>query len=329
MRPAAGVFGGVIALRNRLYDTGRLRVRFASIPAVSVGNIAVGGAGKTPVSAWLAHELAARGAAPGIVLRGYGGDEPMVHRELNPEIPVFTYADRAAGVLAAARAGCDIAVLDDAFQHRRAARMDDLVLLSADSWSGVTPLLPAGPWREPLSAARRASLVMVTARAAGAAEVESVLRSVRDAAPAVPTAVARLALDDLRSLWRDSTQPLESVRGRRVVAVAAVADPRPFFAELERAGAIVRSVPYPDHHRFTASDVADVQAAARGHDLVVCTLKDAVKLRGVWPPEAPAPWYVSQVVTIEQGMEEVAALVGRLVAARADREPRQRDPATG
>lgn len=329
LRPAAGVFGGLIALRNRLYDSGRLRVRVASIPAVSVGNIAVGGAGKTPVSAWLARELAAHGAAPGIVMRGYGGDEPMVHRALNPEIPVFTYADRAAGVVAAARAGCDIAVLDDAFQHRRAARVEDVVLLSADSWSGVIPLLPAGPWREPLSAVRRASLVMVTARTAGAAEVEDVLHSVREAAPAVPTAVARLALNDLQSLWRDSAQPLASLRGRRVVAVAAVADPRPFFAELERAGAIVRPMPFPDHHRFTAANVADVRAAARGHDLVVCTLKDAVKLRGVWPPEAPAPWYVSQAVTIEQGMEEVAALVQRLLAARTDREPRQRDPATG
>lgn len=329
LRPAAGVFGGVISLRNRLYDSGRLRVRAASIPAVSVGNIAVGGAGKTPVAAWLARELAARGAAPGIVMRGYGGDEPMVHRELNPEIPVFTYADRAAGVFAAARTGCDIAVLDDAFQHRRAARVEDVVLLSADSWTGVTTLLPAGPWREPLSAVRRASLVMVTARAAGGAEVEAVLRSVGDAAPAVPTAVARLALDDLHSLWRDSTRPLESLRGKRVVAVAAVADPRPFFAELERAGAIVRAEPFPDHHRLTARDVAAVQAAARGHDMVVCTLKDAVKLRAVWPPEAPAPWYVSQVLKIEQGMEEVAALVGRLLAARADREPRQRDPATG
>ena len=318
----------MIALRNRLYDSGRLRVRVAPIPAVSVGNIAVGGAGKTPVSAWLARQLALHGAVPGIVMRGYGGDEPMVHRELNPEIPVFTYADRVAGVFAAARAGCDVAVLDDAFQHRRAARTEDVVLLSADSWTGETRLLPAGPWREPLSAVRRASLVLITARAADARDIDAVLRSVRDVAPALPLAVARLALENLRSLWRDSAQSLESVRGRSVVVVAAVADPEPFFTQLERLGAIVRRMPFADHHRFSSSDVADIQAAARGHDLVLCTLKDAVKLRGVWPPGAPAPWYVSQAVMIEQGMEEVAALVRRLLAARADREPRQRDPAT-
>jgi tetraacyldisaccharide-1-P 4'-kinase len=87
-------------------------------------------------------------------------------------------------------------------------------------------------------------------------------------------------------------------------------------------------MPFVDHHRFSARDVADIRVAAQGHDMVVCTLKDAVKLRGVWPPEAPAPWYVSQAVTIEQGMEEVAALLRRLLAARTDREPRQGDPAT-
>lgn len=322
------MFGGVIALRNRLYDSGRLRVRVGPIPAVSVGNIAVGGAGKTPVSAWLARQLASHGAVPAIVMRGYGGDEPMVHRELNPEIPVFTYADRAAGVFAAARAGCDVAVLDDAFQHRRAARTEDVVLLSADSWTGDTRLLPAGPWREPLSAVRRASLVVITARAAGAAAIDAVVRSVCSVAPAVPTAVARLALQELRPLWSDSARSLESVRGKDVVAVAAVADPQPFFAELERLGATVRRMPFADHHRFSAGDVADIRVAAQGHDMVVCTLKDAVKLRGVWPPEVPAPWYVSQAVTIEQGMEQVAALVRRLLAARTDREPRQRDPAT-
>ncbi|CAN5289474.1 tetraacyldisaccharide 4'-kinase [soil metagenome] len=329
LRPAAGLFGGVVALRNRLYDRGRLRVRTASIPAVSVGNIAVGGAGKTPVSAWLARQLAFHGATPGIVMRGYGGDEPLVHRELNPEIPVLIYADRAAGIQAAARVGCDVAVLDDAFQHRRAARTEDMVLLSADSWTGSTVLLPAGPWREPLSTVRRASLVLVTVRTAGATVVDDLLRSVADAAPAVPTAVARFAPEELRPLWGDSSQSLEALQGRRVLAVAAIADTEPFFVSLERLGASVTRLAFADHHRFSGRDVAAIRSAAGGHDLVVCTLKDAVKLRGVWSPERPAVWYVSQGVSIEQGMNEVAALIGRLLTARAAGEPRQRDLATG
>lgn len=328
LRPAASLFGGVVALRNELYDRGRLRVRGASIPAVSVGNIAVGGAGKTPVAAWLARQLVFHGATPGIVMRGYGGDEPLVHRELNPDIPVFLYADRAGGIQAAARAGCDVAVLDDAFQHRRAARTEDMVLLAADSWTGTTVLLPAGPWREPLPAVRRASLVLVTVKDAGRAVVDGVLESVASVAPAVPRAVARLAPEELRSLWGDSAQALGTLRGRRVLGVAAIADPDPFFAALERLGANVTRMVFSDHHRFTARDVAAIRAGAGGQDLVVCTLKDAVKLRAVWSPEAPAVWYVSQGVSIEQGTNEVSALIRRLLAARAAGEPRRRDTAT-
>ncbi|HUF65753.1 MAG TPA: tetraacyldisaccharide 4'-kinase [Gemmatimonadaceae bacterium] len=328
LRPASRLFGGVVALRNGLYDRGRLRVHAASIPAVSVGNIAVGGGGKTPVSAWLARQLAFHGAAPGIVMRGYGGDEPLVHRELNPDIPVLLYADRVAGIQAAARIGCDVVVLDDAFQHRRAGRTEDMVLLSADSWTGSTVLLPAGPWREPLSAVRRASLALVTVRTAGAAVVNDVLRSITDAAPAVPVAVGRLAPAELRSLSGDSVQSLEGVRGKRVLAVAGIADAEPFFVSLERLGATVTRLAFSDHHRFSARDVAAIRSAASRQNLVVCTLKDAVKLRSVWPPEHAAAWYVSQAVSIEQGMNEVAALIGRLLAARAAGEPRQRDLAT-
>jgi tetraacyldisaccharide 4'-kinase len=328
LRPAAGLFGGVVALRNTLYDRGRLRARAAPIPAVSVGNIAIGGAGKTPIAAWLARQLAFHGATPGIVMRGYGGDEPLVHRELNPGIPVLLYGDRAAGIQAASRVGCDVAVLDDAFQHRRAARTEDIVLLSADSWTGSIVLLPAGPWREPLSAVRRASLALVTVRTARSARVEDLLRSVADAAPAVPAAVARLAPEELRSLWGDSAESLDALRGRRVLGVAAIAEPKPFLVALERLGAVVTPRTFGDHHRFDTRDVAEIRAAARGQDLIVCTLKDAVKLRMVWPPEAPAAWYVSQGVTIEQGMDEVAALIKRLLAARAAGEPRQRDTAT-
>ncbi len=329
LRPAAGLFGGVVALRNELYDRGRLSVRTASIPAVSVGNIAVGGAGKTPVSAWLARQLAFHGAMPGIVMRGYGGDEPLVHRELNPDIPVLLYADRAAGVQAAARIGCDMAVLDDAFQHRRAARTEDMVLLSADSWTGKTVLLPAGPWREPLTAVRRASLALVTVRTAAPAVVEDMLRVIADAIPAVPTAVARLAPEELRSLGGNSVQSLEALRGRRVLGVAAVADAEPFFVSLERLGATVTRMPFPDHHRFSGRDLTAIRAAGGRQDLVVCTLKDAVKLRGVWSPDTPAAWYLSQGVAIEQGMNEVAALIKRLLAARAAGKPRQGDTATG
>ena len=95
---------------------------------MSVGNLTVGGTGKTPIAAWIAAGLLARDAHPAIVLRGYGGDETLVHKRLNPTIPVITNADRVAGVIEAQRQGADVAVLDDAFQHRRVQRLGPVLI---------------------------------------------------------------------------------------------------------------------------------------------------------------------------------------------------------
>src|SRR5690349_18685175 len=132
LAPLEAVYGAAVTLRGKLYDAGILRTRETAIPAVGVGNLSVGGTGKTPFAAWIARALANRGARPAIVLRGYGEDEPLVHRVLNPTIPVIVAADRVRGTVQARSTGADIAVLDDAFQHRRARRRADIVLVSAD-----------------------------------------------------------------------------------------------------------------------------------------------------------------------------------------------------
>src|SRR5262245_13262679 len=166
LAPASVLYGGVTGIRNSLYDRGTFASVTSSIPVVSIGNLAVGGAGKTPLSAWVASELASRGAHPAIVMRGYGDDEPRVHALLNPDVPVVVNADRVAAVQVAAARGADVAVLDDAFQHRRIARIEDIVLVSADGWTGSVRLLPSGPWRESPRALKRASFVIVTRKAA-------------------------------------------------------------------------------------------------------------------------------------------------------------------
>ena len=118
LMPAERIFGGIVGARDILYDAGWLPARETPIPAVSVGNLTVGGTGKTPMAAWMARGLAARGGRPAMILRGYGEDEPLVHRELNPDVPVIVGADRVAAVAEAAARGATVAVLDDAFQHR-------------------------------------------------------------------------------------------------------------------------------------------------------------------------------------------------------------------
>jgi tetraacyldisaccharide 4'-kinase len=321
LAPLAAVYLGATRLRNALYDRGALPVAPSAVPALSIGNLTVGGAGKTPVAAWFATTLRDRGARPAVVLRGYGGDESLVHETLNPAVPVIVDADRARGLTRARAAGCDVAVLDDAFQHRRVARLEDVVLLSADRWGEPVRALPAGPWREPLSALARASLLVVTRKSAASEPARALANRFAGATRTGAAAVAALTPDALRHVWEDRSTSLDALRGRRVTVLAGIADPRAFADQLTAAGAVVDLVAFADHRRFSARDVRRAVARAETGEWAVCTLKDAVKLRHSWPRQAPALWYVSLRCRIEQGADAVDTLLRRLLLARPDTKP--------
>lgn len=318
LAPLGWLYAATGGARNALYDHGVLAAAPTALPTVSIGNLTVGGTGKTPIAAEVARRLAAGGASPAIVLRGYGADEPLVHGMLNPAVPVVVAADRVRGVAEAQRRGADVAVLDDAFQHRRVSRVGDIVLVSADRWSGARRRpLPAGPWREPLTAIRRATLAIVTRKAAPDGVVAAALAAVAAAAPDCPIAVARLTLAELRAAEGDARRPLDALRGRSVAAIAAVGDPGAFVRQLEAAGARVAPHLFADHHAFSAADVVQLAAAASAYDIVVCTLKDAVKLAPVWPRAAIPLWYVSQSVHFERGEAGLDRMLQHLLAHRS------------
>ncbi|MEX1258421.1 MAG: tetraacyldisaccharide 4'-kinase [Gemmatimonadota bacterium] len=272
--PLSAVFGTVVRLRGFLYDSGVLPGRRGPIPVVSVGNLAVGGTGKTPVAAWLARTLAHRGWKPAIVLRGYGKDEILLHRRWNPGVPVVASGNRVRGVQAAAAEGADIAVLDDGFQHRQLLRDLDLVLLSPEH--PLPPrLLPRGPFREPLSALRRAHLVLVTAK--GGAELPPAHRLV-DALSGlrgIPSArVFSLGDGEWCALGGD---PFPPPAGPPLV-ITSVGSPEPFLRSvLSRVGATSGHLAFADHHAFTTRDAVSIRRAAGGA-WIATTEKDAVKL---------------------------------------------------
>ncbi|MGV3709834.1 MAG: tetraacyldisaccharide 4'-kinase [Gemmatimonas sp.] len=340
LSPASALFGAIVASRNARYDeatagasgTGT-RIREPVLPVVSIGNLTVGGTGKTPVAAWCVRELRKRGAKPAIVLRGYGDDEWRVHSLLNPGAPVIVGKDRLMGVAQASTKGADVAVLDDAFQHRRAARMADIVLVSADRWTGTVRLLPAGPFREPMSALRRATVAVVTVKAASAQKVAELEHAIRAAARDVPVAVVRFSLGSLqlattlaapgadgamRGRKLDQSGLLERsvdwLAGRRIVAVSAIGDPGAFLDQLTAAGATVTGRRFADHHNFSTGEAESIARAAEGSDGVVCTLKDAVKLGPLWPRVAPPLWYVSQHVVVERGASALDRALDRAIA---------------
>ena len=303
-------------LRNAAFAIGIRRTHLLPLPAISVGNLTVGGTGKTPVSAWVAQRLLARGARPAILLRGYGDDEPLVHARLTPGAIVIADPDRRAGARRAAAAGATVLVLDDAFQHRMVHRDVDLLLVAAEQGMPQR-VLPAGPLREPASGARRASLLVVTRKQIGFAEAKRVRDAWRRVAPDVPAVVLQLRPDRLVRVGAEADElPLAALAGESVLAVSAIGVPAAFEAQLAASGASVDALAFPDHHGFSSADVATITARAAGRARVVCTLKDAVKLEALWPPQAPPLWYLSQTVDVEEGREVLEALLDRLVVRR-------------
>ena len=313
LAPAEALYRAVVTARGKLYDWRVFRSQDFSVPVLSIGNLSVGGTGKTPVAAWFARAFLARGVRPAIVLRGYGGDETVVHQRLNESVPVIAAADRVRGIREAIAQGVDVVVLDDAFQHRRASRDVDIVLVNADAWSGAPRLLPAGPWREPLRSARRANLVVITRKTAERSTVEDVRRALANAAPQVPVAVTHLVPGDLTSTATGQTLPLHVLAGADLTAIAAIAHPDSFYRQLTELGAVVRPHSFRDHHAFTLREARDLASSASNSDFVVCTLKDAVKLESLWPAEAGSLWYVSQRLRIEDGEEHIERLLDGLV----------------
>ncbi len=221
-------------------------------------------------------------------------------------------------------------MLDDAFQHRRARRVADFVLVSADRWTDEVHLLPAGPWREPLRAIRRATLIIVTRKAASNAQVEAVHTRLAAIAPLVPRVSVHLAPSELvcvaQGVGEDEAgaqevRPMSALRGAKVRVIAAIADPSAFVKQLQAAGAIVEASLFPDHHAFTEVEVTDFVGTLRPDEWVVCTLKDAVKLGPHWPRLGLALWYVSQQVMVERGVGGLERVLDDLVRTRSGTSP--------
>lgn len=319
--PLSKAYDVAVSARTKLYDAGVLPSQTPALPTISVGNLTVGGTGKTPFAAYLAAELKGR-ARPAIALRGYGTDEIEVHRRLNADIPVFVNADRSTAVREAKAYGADVVVLDDAFQHRRIARNADVVLLSAEQVLRPRRLLPAGPWREPLSGARRADLLVITRKSASIVEAEHAIATVRAEVPGVPVVSVSLVPKELVAVGaagadgQPLTLPLDRLKNASVLALAAIGEPELFKRQLELLGARVDLEAHRDHHAFSDADIRDATIRVPPDGLAVCTLKDAVKLAGRWPGPSRL-WYVSQQLVVDQGVEDVNRLLERVMTARA------------
>ena len=260
--PAEVFYRGAVLIRNRCYDLGILPEVEGDIPVISVGNLAVGGTGKTPVAAWLITKLVGMGHRPALVTRGYGHDEVLLHKELNPCVPTLVQKSRVRGVAQAVEEGAGVVVLDDGFQHRAAARSVDIVLLSAEQGVGG-PLLPRGRFREPVSALARADAIVVTRKVAGPDDARALGRMAQAAAPQAVFGQIHLQSDvwiRLSDVWTGLDEPqagaLAGPPAGDVLAVSGIAEPDAFHEMVRsKASGAVEFMAFPDHHSFTDSDV--------------------------------------------------------------------------
>jgi tetraacyldisaccharide 4'-kinase len=294
----AGFYRGGLGAR-RLYW--RMLKQRAAVATVSVGNLSVGGNGKTPFTLYLANRLQSRGLRVGIVSRGYNrahskvpavlvadggvlnvslddaGDEPaMMAKRFSGPIAVARRRIDAIELLAR-RGPLDAVILDDAFQHVRLARDVDLVLVGNERGFGNGWILPAGPLREPVGAVRRADAVVLMSFGVGPSAITPAQMKKLGTRKILHAAVRPSALVVAeQNVWRET--PLSLV-GRRVIAVSGLADSRGFYAMLRELDADLTGVlEYPDHYAYTSADWQAIVSAMRNADVVVTTEKDLVKL---------------------------------------------------
>lgn len=310
--PVSSVFRLGVALRLLGYKRGWFQTRRLAQPVVSVGNLTVGGTGKTPLVACIAAILLRHGWKPSILTRGYGrsskdpmivvppgagrrpeakeiGDEPALLARMLPEVPVVVCADRFRGGQAAEeRFQVDTHILDDGFQHLELRRDLDLVALDATQTVSDWRLLPAGRQREPLSALRRAQIVVITR--VDSAPPESLESVVVKISPGARIFRSRTEFAGWENAITGAAIPNAEVHAPKVAAFCGVGNPRAFFGDLRRWGfSPVSEDAFPDHHVYTGREIEQLveNARRRGAAALLTTQKDAVKFSPDWAPQLP------------------------------------------
>ena len=325
--PLSFFYGLLMRLRCGLYRAGLRSSYRASVPVISVGNLVVGGTGKTPMVDFLARYIAERGIRCAVVSRGYGGnyrqkvarvvdshgevkmtaaecgDEPYLLAKRNPRVPVYVARKRKLGVQAAERDGVQLILLDDGFQHLAVQRDLDIVLLDAKRPFGNGCVLPAGILREPRSALQRAGLLVMTrsgpARRSPLQDSGPVLWSSHRPARILTTLGGEVV-------------PEADYAGKSCLAFAGIARPEEFFQALRNFGlSSVAEVPLADHQKYTQDILNRLLRSCNNHDLLITTEKDAVKLSDV---NFPIPCYQLGVEMVFDDISPLEALLEEVLA---------------
>ena len=333
---AAAPYEVVVRLRAYGYVRGWLARRQLPVPTISIGNLTVGGTGKTPLVIEITDWLLETGRRVGVLSRGYrrtsreplmlvsdgarivatpadAGDEPFLIAQRCPRAVVAVGTDRyRLGRRVLKECGVDCLVLDDGFQHLGVHRDVNLLLVDATDAVGLERLLPAGRLREPMTAAKRATGVIIT-RAEDPNQVDDVLKRLRSAVDRMPpTAQVVFRAKELVSVAAGITRFLESCKGTRAFLVSGVGHAASFRRTAEELGVIiVDEVAYPDHYAYSAEDVGRI--GKRASDLkaamTLTTEKDAAKIRTYLAPDDRSWWAVRLRVDWRTGQSTMRKII--------------------
>ena len=330
--PCSWIYRFAVQVRNFLYNRGWLRVEALGRPVISVGNLTVGGTGKTPSCVWLAQELAKHGLKVAILSRGYNrrekqpvilglnnsplsaantgvdihaaGDEPYLMARIYGQI-VAVGSDRyESGRELLRRQAVDVLILDDGFQHRRLKRDVDLVLLGRDATGWM---LPCGPFREPRKAVRRADFILLTD---AQEEWKSFLKARSPQSCYSGSLEPSVLIGFQSNRWQE--RPLSLLYRSRILAISGIANPAGFYDTIRAwEGEVVDTLEFPDHHDYTSRDWQDINRRGHHADIILTTEKDLVKLiRFPFAKDKLLALRVSMV--IENGAALIQAVLDRI-----------------
>lgn len=339
--PLSWLYGVIVVGYRCLYDRGLLRVTELPCRVIAVGNLTVGGTGKSTTTRWLARLLRDRGYRVAVLSYGYhargsgaattvvsdgrralvpvseSGDEPRMLADALPGVPVLIGPRRVlSGRRAVQEFGAEVCVLDDAFQYWRLRKDLEIVVVDAACPFGFGHLLPRGLLREPPRALSRAEVILLmNGECLPRADREALLRRLRRVAPEALLCEGRHAPTGLRHLFRREERTLSWLRGRRVAALSSLGNPENFERTLRDLGvAAISERRFPDHHRYTTREARAATTVQSPWEAVVTTAKDAPKLRHALGGDGDAPVYILEVdLEITAGAAELAERVLRVV----------------
>jgi len=296
------IYRFIVQSRQVLYSRGVLKTHRLPCRIISIGNITLGGTGKTPTAIYLAHLFQNRGIQPVVLSRGYkaqssvptavvsdgtttlmdaqeAGDEPFLLSQALPGVPVIIGADRTvSGRLACEEFSPEVVILDDGFQHQRIKRDVDIVLIDLHHGFGNGHLLPRGILREPVSALSRANIFLLT-KQMGDGTDNQLKQQIRRHNPDAPIYHTRYAVNSFRTLNEQQEIHLNHLKGKKVLALSGIGNPHYFSFLLKQSGMLVTEErTLPDHHDYTVDDIPKVREYLSDVDYIVTTAKDSCKM---------------------------------------------------